>query len=121
MNFKIISILLFFLLFQNINFLYAENLNNDFEKSTGSPQRFESLPESKIQPILIQWQLSDNPKEFATQNHLSHSGDKIAVYIHLVSLESRLEIPSDIEITGFDQKISAALVTSEQLEKLGKL
>ena len=76
---------------------------------------------SNLHPILIQWKLSDNRTEFAKQNNLSYDGEKIAVYIHLTSVESRLEIPKNIEITAFDQNIISAFVSADQLEQLEEL
>jgi hypothetical protein len=76
---------------------------------------------SKIHPILIQWQASENPDEFAKVNSLIQQKDKIAVYIHLDNFQSLSNIPLDIEVTASDDTTIAAFVNSEQLDGLSKL
>jgi hypothetical protein len=120
MNFQILAILSLFLLLQNSGTIYAENIESEIENSS-LLENIRSPSNSKIHSILIQWQLSDNPNEFAKQNNLSFTEDKIAVYIHLKSVEFRSSIPKGIQITAFDEKIVAAFVSSGQLDKLEKL
>lgn len=120
MNFKILAIFLFLLLFiQNVDGIYAENTESNSEKAPIKESRSSS--DSKIHSILIRWQTSENPDEFAKENDLSYKENKIKVYIYLESVESRFKIPSDITVAAFDEKIAVAFVSSKQLDKLDDL
>jgi len=119
MNFQLLLFFLLFLLIQNSNSILAENI--DSENSSASIKELKSTSESKIHPILIQWQTSENPNEFAKENNLSYKDNKIKVYIYLESAELRSKIPPEITIAAFDQKIAVAFVSSEQLDKLDDL
>ena len=121
MNFQVIIFFLLFLIIQNSNFTYAQNTESELGNSINPLEKLRSSSDTKIHPILIQWKLSENPTEFAKQNNLSYDGEKIAVYIHLTSVESRLEIPKNIKITAFDQNIISAFVSADQLEQLEEL
>lgn len=99
--------------------IYAENEETDLENSTIDMSR--SSYNSKIHPILMNWQISESPVEFAKMNSLSFKDNKVAVYIHLVSTESRSKIPPEINVTAFDDKIAIAFVSSEQLDQLDDL
>jgi hypothetical protein len=63
----------------------------------------------------------ENPNEFAKENNLSYTENKIGVYIYLESVESRSKIPHEITVTAFYEKILVAFVSSEQLDKLEEL
>lgn len=119
MNFRLVLLFLLFLLIQNSNSILAENI--DSENSSASNKEFASTSESKIHPILIQWQISENPNEFAKENNLSYKDNKIKVYIYLESAELRSKIPHEITIAAFDDKIAVSFVSSEQLDKLDDL
>lgn len=121
MNFQILAFFLLFLILPNGNTIYAENINSDLGNSSSQIEKYRSTTDSKIHPILIQWQLSENPNEFAKENNLSVDEDKIAVYIYLKSEESRSKFPPEITITGFDEKIVVAFVSSEQMDQLEDL
>jgi len=122
MNFLI---LLFFLLLlistQNTNTIYALNHESDTKNFSGSFEQFRLNSSSKVHPILIQWQTSENPNEFAKENNLSYKENKIGVYIYLESEEYLSKIPPEINITAFDEKIAVAIVSSAQLDKLEEL
>jgi hypothetical protein len=121
MNFQVLTFFLLVLIIQNSNFVYGQNIEFDLENSSRPLENLRSSSDSKIHPILILWKLSENPTEFAKQNNLLYSEEKIAVYIHLTSIESQLEIPKNIEITAFDQNIISAFVNADQLEHLEEL
>jgi len=122
MNFQGLAIfLLFLLLIQNLGGIQAENTESNLKNFSPPIEEFRSSSSSKIHSILIQWQTSENPNEFAKENNLSFIDNKIGVYIYLESVESRSKIPSEITITAFDEKIVVAFVNSEQLDKLEEL
>ncbi len=122
MNFQGLVIFLLFLLFiQNLGGIQAETAESNLKNFSAPIEEFRSSSNPKIHSILIQWQLSENPNEFAKENNLSYTENKIGVYIHLESVESRSKIPREITVTAFDEKILAAFVSSEQLDKLEEL
>ena len=122
MNFQGLAIfLLFLLLIQNLGGIQAENTESNLKNFSPPIEEFRSSSSSKIHSILIQWQTSENPNEFAKENNLSVDEDKIAVYIYLKSEESRSKFPPEITITGFDEKIVVAFVSSEQMDQLEDL
>ena len=110
--------LVIFLLSVYVTSIYAENIES-FELSKSSEKGTDIT--SKIHPILVQWQASEDPIEFAKNNNLSYKEDKIKVYIYLESAELRSELPSDITIVSYDEKIAVAFVPSAQLDKLDNL
>jgi len=119
MNFQGLAIFLFLLLFmQNLVYIQAENTESSSKNFSSTFEEFRSSSSSKIDSILIKWQTSENPNEFAKENNLSYKENKIGVYIYLESVESRSKIPNDITITAFDEKILVAFVSSKQLDKL---
>ena len=105
----------------NLGSIQAQNAESNLENSSIPIEKFRSPSNSKIHSILIQWQTSENPNEFAKENNLSYTENKIEVYIHLESVESRSKIPNDITITAFDEKKLVAFVSSKQLDKLEEL
>ena len=122
MNFQGLVILLSLLLFiQNLGGIQAENTESSLENFSSPIEEFRSSSSSKIHSILIKWQFSENPNEFAKENNLSFTENKIQVYIYLESVESRSKIPPEITVTAFDEKILVAFVSSEQLDKLEEL
>ena len=76
---------------------------------------------SKIHPILIKWQLSENPDKFAMENNLTHKENTIGVYIYLSGKEFQSSISSEVDVMSSYEKTVFAFVTSEQLDKLDKL
>ncbi len=122
MNFQGLAIFLLFLLFmQNLGGIQAENTDSNLKDFSIPIEEFRSSSSSKIHSILIQWQLSENPNEFAKENNLSYTENKIGVYIYLENAKSRSKIPSEITIIASDKKILVAFVSSEQLDKLEEL
>ncbi len=122
MNFQGLVIFLLFLLFiQNLGDIHAENVESNLKNFSAPIEEFRSSSSSKIHSILIKWQLSENPNEFAKENQLSFAENKIQVYIYLESPESRSQIPPEITVTAFNEKILVAFVNSEQLDKLEEL
>ena len=122
MNFQGLVIFLLFLLFmQNLGDIHAENEESNLENFSATIEEFRSSSSSKIHSILIKWQTSENPNEFAKENNLLYNENKIGVYIYLESAESLSKIPKEITISAFDEKIIAAFVSSEQLDKLEEL
>ncbi len=122
MNFQVLGIFLTLLLFMpNLGSIQAQNAESNLENSSITIEKFRSPSNSKIHSILIQWQTSENPNEFAKENNLSYTENKIGVYIYLESVESRSKIPHEITVTAFDEKILVAFVSSEQLDKLEEL
>jgi hypothetical protein len=122
MNFSVLVIFLSLLIFiPNLGGIHAQNIENDLANTSIPIDEFRSSSSSKIHSILIKWQTSDNPNEFAKENNLSYREDKIGVYIFLESTESRSKIPHEITVTAFNEKILVAFVSSEQLDKLEKL
>ena len=123
MNFQGLAIFLLYLLFmQNLGGIQAENAEESNLKNFSTPiEEFRSSSNSKIHSILIQWQLSEDPNEFAKENNLSYTENKIGVYIYLESVESRSKIPNEIIIAASDEKILVAFVSSEQLDELNDL
>ena len=106
---------------QNIGDIQAENTESSLENFSSPIEEFRSSSSSKIHSILIKWQTSENPNEFAKENNLLYKENKIGVYIYLESAESLSKIPKEITITAFDEKIVAAFVSSEQLDNLEEL
>ena len=122
MNFQGLAIFLLFLLFMsNLGSIQAQNAESNLENSSLPIEKFRSSSSSKIHSILIQWQLSENPNEFAKENNLSYTENKIGVYIYLKNTDSRSKIPHEITVTAFDEKILVAFVSSEQLDELKDL
>ena len=123
MNLQGLAIFLLFLFFmQNLGGIQAENAEESNLKNFSTPiEEFRSSSNSKIHSILIQWQLSENPNEFAKENNLSYTENKIGVYIYLENAKSRSKIPLEITITASDEKILVAFVSSKQLDKLDNL
>ena len=121
MNFQFFAFFLLFFIVPIFNTIYAENEKSNFENFSVPIEEFRSSSSSKIHPILIQWQLSENPNEFAKKNNLLYTENKIGVYIYLESTESRSKIPNEITITALDEKIASAFVSSKQLDNLEEL
>ncbi len=122
MDFRVLAIFLFFLLFiQTVGTIYAQNIESNLENSSTPIEQFRSPSSSKIHPLLVQWQVSENPNEFAKENNLSYTENKIGVYIYLDNPDSLSKIPSEIEVTANDEKIVVAFVSSKQLDKLDEL
>jgi len=122
MEFRVLAIFLFFLLFiQNIEAIYSQNIESNLESSSTPIEQFRSPSSSKIHPLLVQWQVSENPNEFAKENNLSYTENKIGVYIYLDNVDSSSKIPGEITITAFDEKIVVAFVSSEQLDELNDI
>ncbi len=119
MNFQILIFFLLLLIIQNGNTIHAENEESNSEKVP--IEEFRSSSSSKIHPILVKWQISENPDEFAKKNNLSYTENKVGVYIHLESAESQSKIPPKINVIAFDEKIALAFVSSEQLDELDNL
>ena len=101
--------------------IYAEIEKSNLENSSLPIEEFRSSSSSKIHSILLKWQTSENPNEFAKENNLSFRENKIGVYIYLESAESISKIPNEITITAFDEKIIVAFVNSDELDKLEEL
>ena len=106
---------------QNLGDIHAENTESNLENFSAPIEEFRSSSNTKIHSILIQWQTSENPNEFAKENNLLYTENKIGVYIYLESVESRSKIPHEITIDAFDEKILVAFVSSEQLDTLEEL
>jgi hypothetical protein len=122
MNFQVLVIFLSLLLFmQNFAYIQAENRESSSKNFSSPFEEFRSSSNTKIHSILIKWQTSENPNEFARENNLLYTKNKIGVYIYLESTESRSKIPDDITITAFDEKILVAFVSSKQLDNLEEL
>ncbi len=122
MNFQGLVIFLLFLLFiQNLGGIQAETAESNLKNFSAPIEEFRSSSNSKIHSILIKWQTSENPDEFAKENNLSYTENKIGVYIYLKNTDSRSKIPHEITVTAFDEKILVAFVSSEQLDKLEEL
>ena len=106
---------------QNLGDIHAENVESNLKNFSATIEEFRSSSSSKIHSILIKWQTSENPNEFAKENNFFYTENKIQVYIYLESAESRSQIPPEITVTAFNEKIVVAFVSSEQLDKLEKL
>ena len=76
---------------------------------------------SKISPILLKWQASENPDEFAKANGLLYQDGMIQVYVYLTDEEFLSQIPPEINVVASDQKIAVAYVTSQQLDSFENL
>jgi len=118
MNFQVLSFFLLLLIVQNSSIIHAENGEPNLENSSTPIEQLRSPSSSKIHPILIQWQISENPNEFAKEYDLSFTENKIGVYIYLDNADSSSKIPREIMVTAFDEKIVVAFVSSEQLDEL---
>ena len=113
MKFRLLIIVMIFVFYSLIYVDYAESLESGLEK--------ESNFISKIQPILLAWQNSENPNEFAKINNIPLVEDKVKVYIYLENQTMREKIPPEITTTGFDGNIVGALVSSDNLDTLDRL
>ena len=113
------QVFVIFLLIALIPAAYAENSELSENSSLISERKTSTT--SNIHSILIQWQESENPEEFAKNHNLSYKDGKVGVYIYLDNAESQSKIPLEIEITASDDKIAVAFVTSEQLYKLSEM
>jgi len=107
----LILLLLVSLFFSNHSFADIDSEENTQRGQTNS----------KISQILLKWQTSDNPEEFAKANGLLYKDGTIQVYIHVSSEEFLSQISPEINVIASDQKIAAAYVTSEQLDMLENL
>jgi len=120
MNFQGLAIFLL-LIVPNSGIISAYNIENNLENYSEPVEKFRLDSYSKIHPVLIKWQTSENPYEFAIENNLSYKENKVGVYIYLDSVESQSKIPLEINVTAFDDKIVVAFVSSAQLDKLEEL
>jgi len=76
---------------------------------------------SKVHPLIVEWQKSSNPKEFAEKNNLSYSDGMIVVYLYVDSEKSIGKLPSDIEIISSYEDILVAKVSSNQINELDQI
>ena len=76
---------------------------------------------AKVDPKITEWQNSANLSQFAIDNNIPYENGKIAIYIYLDNSNSIPNIPSQIEITGSDQNIVVAKVSSEEINQLAQL
>jgi hypothetical protein len=115
---KFIILALFLLLITQNSNIYGQNsdLSQNFSKYAEG-----KYLDSKIHPILENWQKSEDPDKFAQQNDLFHENDAIGVYIYLSSKEFQASFDFEIKIISSYDKTVFALVTSEQLDKLASL
>jgi hypothetical protein len=116
MKFLVLALLLL-LITQNLS-VYAQNSDNLKNSSKYAESKYS---DSKIHPILKNWQKSENPDKFAQQNNLLHENDTVGVYIYLSSKEFQTSIAPEIKIMSSYDKTIFVLVTSEQLEEFSKL
>ena len=98
--------------------IYAENIE---PTSPISKETTDNSQTSKIHPILIKWQASENPEKFAQENNLTHKENAIGVYIYLSDKEFQSFISSEVNVMSSYDKTVFAFVTSEQLDELGNL
>ncbi len=103
---------------QNENYtVIAEEPESKFPNLVKSPSSYTS----KVDPLIIAWQVETNQEEFAKNNNISYSNGKIGVYIYLDDQSSISKIPSDVEITATDANIVVAMVTSSQIDQLAQI
>jgi len=107
---------LFLISFLPVHIVFAEDLNSNLNSETG---RISS--NSKIHPMLLKWQLSDNPTEFAKNNGMLYEENTVQVYIYLTNQEFLNQISSEVNIVSSDQNIAVAYVNSKQLDQLETL
>lgn len=109
-NLKAISLL--FLGILSIAIIPANGLNDtqDFE--------IEKRTSSKVHPIILQWQSSQNPDEFAKENNLILRDGKISVYLYLNDSKAISKISDIVNVISLDGKIAVAFVDSENISLL---
>ena len=97
--------------------------NNGFTDLASNSQMEDTrlTSNSKIQPILLQWQASDNPAEFSKINGLEYRGEQIQIYIYLTNEEFLSKLPPEINVIASDQKIAVAYVSPYQLDEFENL
>lgn len=111
MNNLVLLLMVSFLIPNNVFAdLGSENLQDDNLSKT-----------SKIQPILLRWQSSENPVDFAKNNGFLYKDDMVQVYIYLTGTEFLSLISSEFNVVSSDQKIAVAYITPEQLEEFEKM
>lgn len=99
------------------NTIIAEEHESKSTKLAQSPSSYTS----KIDPLIMAWQVETNQEVFANNNNISYSNGKIGVYIYLDDQSSMSKIPSDVEITATDANIVVAMVTSSQIDQLAQI
>ena len=109
-------ILLFLLWFFFPNNLFANQ--DSFDNLLENPREGIS---SKISPILLKWQSSENKDEFAKTNGLLYREGTIQVYVYLANEEFLSRIKSEINVVASDANIVVAYVSPEQLDTLENL
>jgi len=111
---KYLILLVFFSLLLANNGFADLNSNNQIEEA-------RLISNSKIHPILLKWQTSENPVEFAKINGLEYRDEKIQVYIYLIDENFLPKLSSDIDVIASDQKIAVAYVSPSQLDEFENL
>jgi hypothetical protein len=103
------------LITQNLS-VYGQN--SDFQNSSKLEEKYS---DSKIHPILKNWQNSEDPDKFAQKNNLFHENNTIGAYIYLTSKEFQTSIAPDVKVLSSYGKTVFVLVTSDQLDEFNKL
>lgn len=86
----------------------------DFKKQTG-------VTTSKIDPLIVQWQLASDPEQFAKANGLSYSEGKISVYVYLDNQSSIPKLSAAVNVSATDGNIAVVKATSDEITNLDKL
>ena len=73
---------------------------------------------SKVHPIILQWQSSQNPDEFAKENNLIVRDGKISVYIYLNDSQAISNVSDIVNVISSDGNIAVAFVDSEEITLL---
>lgn len=94
-----------------------------YSPDMGFSQMREDISNSnpKINPIISEWQSSEDPETFASENNLSFFEGKLSVYVHLNQADSISRFPKNIDIQASDNRIVVAFVTSNQIDDLATL
>ena len=73
---------------------------------------------SKVHSIILQWQSSQNPDEFAKENNLTARDGKISVYIYINDSQDISNVSDIVNVISSDGNIAAAFVDSEEITLL---
>jgi hypothetical protein len=77
--------------------------------------------DSKIIPLIQNWQFSTDKEEFAEKNNMSYQDDELLVYIYMDSQDSLSKLPQGIEVTSSADNIVVAYLDSRQITEVSQL
>lgn len=102
-------------------FLFPNNVFADQDSLENLLENTREGTGSKISPILLKWQSSENKDQFAKTNGLLYKDGTIQVYVYLTNEEFLSQIKSEINVVASDANIVVAYVSPQQLDTFENL